>query len=89
MSQKMTDNDWCTFLKDLDHLEHTCKLGYMGSFHVDFPYIANLDELEAAKFYLKKEALYQGKVFNMTRNNHPKRTWKLFAEVAANWLNVG
>ena len=71
MSQKMTDNDWYAFLKDLDHLEHTCKLGYMGSFHVDFPYIANLDELEAAKFYLKKEALYQGKVFNITRNiNH-------------------
>ena len=39
-----------------------CKVGYLGSYHVDIPWLAGLDETETARFYLKKAHLYQGKV---------------------------
>ena len=39
-----------------------CKVGYLGSYHVDIPWLAGLDEAETAKFYLKKAQLYQGYV---------------------------
>ena len=39
-----------------------CKVGYLGSYHVDIPWLAGLDEAETARFYLKKAQLYQGYV---------------------------
>ena len=39
-----------------------CKVGYLGSYHVDFPFLADLNETETARFYLKKAQLYQGYV---------------------------
>ena len=37
-----------------------CKMGYLGSYHLDIPFLAGLNETETARFYLKKEQLYQG-----------------------------
>ena len=39
-----------------------CRVGYLGAYHVDIPYIAELNTSESAVWYLKKEQLYQGSV---------------------------
>lgn len=55
------DNDlWYKLLVDLDQLEAECRLGYIGSYHVDLPWIMGLDFAETSNFYLKKAQLYQG-----------------------------
>ena len=66
MAEKMKNEDWLQFLKDLDNLETNCKVGYMGAYHVNIPHIANLTEEGAAEFYLKKEQLYQSRVYHLT-----------------------
>ena len=66
MSQEMKNEDWLQFLKDLDNLERNCKVGFMGAYHINIPHIANLTELGAAEFYLKKEQLYQSTVYHLT-----------------------
>ena len=66
MAEKMKNEDWLQFLKDLDNLEANCKIGYMGAYHVNIPHIANLTEEGAAEFYLKKEQLYQSTVYHLT-----------------------
>ena len=61
MSDKMSEESWYNFLHDLDILEQNCRLGYLGAYHLDIPYIAGLNLKETAFFYLKKTQLYQGK----------------------------
>ena len=61
MSLEMSDGDWFALLKDFDNLEHYCKIGYMGAYHLNIPFIAKLNDEETAEFYLKKEQLYQSK----------------------------
>ena len=37
-----------------------CKIGYLGSYHVDIPFLAGFNEADTATYYLKKAQLYQG-----------------------------
>ena len=60
MAEIMTNDDWYALLKDLDMVEKDCAFGYLGSYHVDFPYILGLDAEDEAYFYLQKAKLYQG-----------------------------
>ena len=60
MAEIMTNDDWFALLKDLDMVEKDCAIGYLGSYHVDLPYILGLDAEDEAYFYLQKAKLYQG-----------------------------
>ena len=61
MAEIMTNDDWYALLKDLDIFEKDCAIGYMGSYHIDLPYILGLkpNSEEETYFYFQKARLYQ------------------------------
>ena len=61
MAEIMTNDDWYALLKDLDIFEKDCATGYLGTYHIDLPYILGLkpNSEEEAYFYFQKARLYQ------------------------------
>ena len=55
MAEIMTNDDWYALLKDLDIFEKDCAIGYMGSYHIDLPYILGLkpNSEEETYFYFQ------------------------------------
>ena len=62
MAQVLTNDDWFALLRDIDGLEKDCATGFMGSYHINIPYIGGLKSFSKgeADFYKEKAILYEG-----------------------------